>query len=109
MYQFRVDNGFAAWNCFATEESAVPLQIEQALELLHSRGSLAANVRHAQHAQAGRTGRCMSARWKGSGVIALQDGAFLLVGQDLLSNVVDHHRTFEVGYGSISAVLLSNE
>ena len=38
-----------------------------------------------------------------------QDGAFLLVGKDLLSHVVDHYRTFEVGYGWISAVLLSDE
>ncbi len=42
-------------------------------------------------------------------VIALQDGAFLLVGEDLLSHVVDHHGTFEVGYGWISAILLSDE
>jgi hypothetical protein len=46
---------------------------------------------------------------EGFGVIALQDGAFLLIGKDLLSNVVDHHGTFEVGYGWISAVLLSDE
>ena len=46
---------------------------------------------------------------EGLGVIALQDGAFLLVGKDLLSHVVDHHGTFEVGYGWISAVLLSDE
>jgi hypothetical protein len=45
---------------------------------------------------------------EGLGVIALQDGAFLLVGKDLLSHVVDHHGTFEVGYGRISAVLLSD-
>jgi hypothetical protein len=32
---------------------------------------------------------------EGFGVIALQDGAFLLVGEDLLSHVVDHHGTFE--------------
>jgi hypothetical protein len=37
------------------------------------------------------------------------DGTFLLVGKDLLSHVVDHHGTFEVGYGWISAVLLSDE
>lgn len=35
--------------------------------------------------------------------------AFLLVGKDLLSHVVDHHGTFEVGYGWISAVLLPDE
>jgi hypothetical protein len=46
---------------------------------------------------------------EGLGVIALQDGALLLVGKDLLSHVVDHHGTFEVGYGWISAVLLSDE
>ena len=46
---------------------------------------------------------------EGLEVIALQDGAFLLVGKDLLSHVVDHHGTFEVGYGWISAVLLSDE
>ncbi len=46
---------------------------------------------------------------EGLGVIALQDGAFLLVGEDLLSHVVDHHGTFEVGYGWISAVSLSDE
>jgi hypothetical protein len=46
---------------------------------------------------------------EGLGVTALQDGAFLLVGKDLLSHVVDHHGTFEVGYGWISAVLLSDE
>ena len=68
-----------------------------------------ANVRHERRAQAGKTRRSMSARWKGLGIIALQDGAFLLVGKDLLSHVVDHHGTFEVGYGWISAVLLSDE
>ncbi len=67
------------------------------------------NVRHERHAQAGKTRRSMSARCEGLGVIALQDGAFLLVGKDLLSLVVDHHGTFEVGYGWISAVLLSDE
>jgi len=46
---------------------------------------------------------------KGLNVIALQDGAFLVVGKDLLGHVVDHHGTFEVGYGWISAVLLSDE
>ena len=46
---------------------------------------------------------------EGVGVIALGDGTFLLVGKDLLSHVVDHHGTFEVGYGWISAVLLSDE
>lgn len=46
---------------------------------------------------------------EGLGVIALQDGAFLFVGKDLLSHVVDQHGTFEVGYGWISAVLLSDE
>ena len=56
-----------------------------------------------------KTRRSMSARWKGLEVIALQDGAFLLVGKDLLSHVVDHHGTFEVGYGWVSAVLLSDE
>ena len=43
------------------------------------------------------------------GLGALQDGAFLLVSKDLLSHVVDHHGTFEVGYGWNSAVLLSDE
>ena len=38
-----------------------------------------------------------------------QDGAFLLVGKDLLRHVVDHHWTFEIGYGWISAVLLLDE
>jgi hypothetical protein len=30
---------------------------------------------------------------EGLGVIALQDGTFLLVDEDLLSHVVDHHGT----------------
>ena len=45
----------------------------------------------------------------GAVAIGLQEGAFLLVGKDLLSHVVDHDGTFEVGYGWISAVLLSDE
>ena len=48
-------------------------------------------------AQAGKTRR--SRPMEGLGVIALQDGVFLLVGKDLLSHIVDHH----------SAVLLSDE
>jgi len=103
------DTGFASWNGFAAEETAAPLQKEQAFELLHSRGGSAPNVRHERRAEAGKTRRSMSARWKGLNVIALQDGAFLVVGKDLLGHVVDHHGTFEVGYGWISAVLLSNE
>ena len=43
------------------------------------------------------------------GYFALQDSAFLLVGKDLLSHVVDHHGTFEVGHGWIRAVLLPDE
>lgn len=46
---------------------------------------------------------------EGLGVIALQDDAFLSVGKDLLSHVVDHHGTFEVAYGWVRAVLLSDE
>ena len=46
---------------------------------------------------------------KGLGVIALHARAFLLVGKDLLSHVVDHHGTFEIGNGWLSAVLLADE
>ena len=46
---------------------------------------------------------------EGLGVIVPQDGAFLLVSKDLLSHVVDQYGTFEVRYGWISAVLLSDE
>ncbi len=54
--------------------------------------------------------QCASgATTSGCNAEALQDGAFLLVGKNLLSHVVDHHGTFEVGYGWISAVLLSDE
>ena len=42
-------------------------------------------------------------------VITLQVSAFLLVSQDLLSHVVDHHGTFKVSYGWISAILLADE
>ena len=42
-------------------------------------------------------------------VITLQASAFLLVSQDLLSHVVDHHGTFKVSYGWISAILLADE
>src|SRR5262245_29375779 len=41
---------------------------------------------------------------------APQDGCnLLLVGKDLLRDVVDHYGTFEVGHGWISAVLLADE
>jgi hypothetical protein len=51
----------------------------------------------------------ISSEIKGYGDMALQDGAFLLVGQDLLSYVIDHHGTFKVGDDWLSAVLLSDE
>jgi len=70
----------------------------------HGRGPLTFDM---SDAQAGKTRR--SRPMEGLGVIALQDGVFLLVGKDLLSHIVDHHGTFEVAYGWISAVLLSDE
>lgn len=54
-------------------------------------------------------GRARDFLLEASGVIALQEGALLLVGEDLLSHVVDHHGTFEVGYVWLSAVLLTDE
>ena len=46
---------------------------------------------------------------EGLGVIAWQDNAFLLIGKDLVGYVVNHDGTFEIGYGWISAVLLSDK
>lgn len=69
----------------------------------------AIEVRHERHAPGGQNPPKHVRPMEGSGVIALQDSAFLLVGEDLLSHVVDHHGTFEVGYGWIGAVLLPDE
>ena len=77
--------------------------------MLHSGGGSAPNVRHERRAEAEQPAEACPLDGKGLNVIALQDGAFLVVGKDLLGHVVDHHGTFEVGYGWISAVLLSDE